>query len=242
MRKRIEYLFPEISGVFGDQYNMTYLQKCSSEIEIISTSRRSRPAFADVDVDMIYLDTSTERMQEIRLEALRPYVKRIRQLIDAGTIFLLTGNAVELIGTSIEDGERTIPALGLWDFRTVRRTVLPRQGFQFAGCFDTESGEEITVLGQRSQYSAFNGDFARLDPWINVQVGAGMNSEARTDGIRKNHFFATDALGPLLVLNPQFCKYLFRLLGLNDHLPFEQEALEAHECRKRELFRHCQVL
>ena len=149
---------------------------------------------------------------------------------------------MELVGTSIRDGDQATPGLALWDFYSTRKTSLKKCGFQFVGCFDTETGERIDVLGQHSQYSSFCGDFAHLDPWLDIQVGLERNLGIRTNGIQKNHFFATDSLGPFLVLNPPFCKYLLRLLGLDARLPFEQEAMDAYEARKQELYQPGQVL
>ena len=39
-------------------------------------------------------------------------------------------------------------------------------------------------------------------------------------------------------MNPLFAKYLLRLMGLNDSLLFEKEAIEAYEYRRDELRRN----
>ena len=64
-----------------------------------------------------------------------------------------------------------------------------------------------------------------------------MNPETKAEGLRRNHFFGTYSLGPYLILNPPFTKYLLRLLGLDDALAFEEEAMEAYRYRWNELTR-----
>ena len=55
------------------------------------------------------------------------------------------------------------------------------------------------------------------------------------EGIRKNNFMGTYVIGPLLVLNPPFTKWLLKGIGAGDvKLAFEKEAMEAYEARVKE--------
>jgi len=185
---------------------------------------------------MVYLGCSPERKQEQIIELLRPYKGRIEELIAKGTIFLVTGNAVEIFGKEIRDGDRVIPGLGLFDFYAVRYMDRDRHNSQYVGSFTTEDGQEITLLGHKSQFSFSYGDFSR-EPFVDIEIGIGMNPEIRQEGLRRNHFFGTYSLGPYLIMNPLFTKYLLRLMGLEDRLCFEKEIIEAYEYRRDELRR-----
>ena len=56
----------------------------------------------------------------------------------------------------------------------------------------------------------------------------------KQEGVLKNNFFGTNLLGPILILNPYFTKYLFSLLGYKKKLYLEKELIEAYEERVKE--------
>ncbi|MCD8321693.1 MAG: hypothetical protein LUC89_02255 [Oscillospiraceae bacterium] len=227
--KKVELLFPELCNLYGESYNVTYLQRCCpEEIQVIETNHKDEPAFAAGDVDMVYLGCMTERKQEMVLSALRDYKTRFRELIDKNVLFLVTGNAVELFGREIRDGDRVIEGLGLFDFYSVRSRKGERHNSQFIGVWD-----DLTLLGHRSQFSFSYGDFE--ESFIHIQRGIGMNPDTDREGLHINNFFATYSLGPFLILNPHFTKRLLEKLGLAPHLCFEKEIIEAYDYRLAEL-------
>ena len=64
-----------------------------------------------------------------------------------------------------------------------------------------------------------------------------MNLDDKTnEGVRKNNFFGTHLLGPLLVQNPDFNLYLQKLMGVeNPSLAWEDAVREALDVRLKEL-------
>ena len=65
--------------------------------------------------------------------------------------------------------------------------------------------------------------------------GVGLNKKAKYEGIRVNNFFGTYLVGPILVLNPPFTKYILNLMGAGDvKLAFEAENMAAYEQRKKD--------
>ena len=234
--KIVENLFPELCNIFGESSSPAYLRRCSDRIDLRLTNHRDVPAFAAGDVDMVYLGCSPERKQEQIIRLLRPYTDRIRELIDRGVVFLVTGNAVEIFGREIRDGDRVIPALGLFDFYSVRYMDRERHNSQYIAEFTSDEGDRITLLGHRSQFSFSYGDFSR-EALAPVELGIGMNPDTKWEGLRRNHFFGTYSLGPYLIMNPLFTKYLLRLMGLDDSLCFEADAIKAYEYRRDELRR-----
>lgn len=228
--KKIEMLFPELCNIYGESYNVEYLRRCNSQIQVIYTNHKERPAFADQDVDMVYLGCTTERKQEQIIEILRPYKDRIEEMIDNGVVFLITGNAMEIFGKYIQDGNRQINGLGVFDFYSKRYMERERHNSQFIGKFG-----DLTVLGHRSQFSFAYGDIQ--EPFIHIEKGIGVNPDVKEEGVRRNNFFGTYSLGPFLILNPLFAKHILRLIGLEDTLCFEKEIVEAYEYRLAELSR-----
>lgn len=229
--KKIELLFPELCNIYGESYNATYLKRSNPEnIEIISTNHKTEPAFVKEDVDMIYLGCTTERKQETIIEILKPHKERILELIEKGVIFLVTGNSVEIFGNYIKDGDRTIEALGIFDFYSERYMNRDRHNSQFIGNYNG-----LKLLGHRSQFSFAYGDFE--NNFIEIEKGIGMNPDTKKEGIHVNNFYGTYSLGPFLILNPYFAKELLEKMGLEANLCFEKEITDAYQYRLNELTR-----
>ena len=64
---RAEILFPEVCNLYGDLQNIYYLKRCCPELEIVETDLKSRPAFLDGDVTLVFMGSTTERSEERRV-------------------------------------------------------------------------------------------------------------------------------------------------------------------------------
>ena len=136
---RIEVLFPEVACLYGDLFNVKYLassiKDSGLEAEVISTSLKDTPAFVSGDVDMVYMGPMPEYAQELALEVLMPLKERIEELIEAGKVFLFTGNAFEIFGEYIErDDGSLIDCLGIYEGHAVRR-MMKRYNSLYLGKF-----------------------------------------------------------------------------------------------------------
>ncbi len=225
---KIEILFPEFCNLFGDMANMSYLKKCLPEAEFIETPLLGEPQFLTEDINLIYMGPTTERIQEKIIEKLLPYKERIHELIETGTAFLFTGNAMEVLYKYIEDenGQKT-EALGLFSFYA-KRDMMHRHNSNFRGEFD---GTEI--IGFKTQFTMSYGLGAAAEDlgFINVIKGVGMNNKCKTEGIIRNNFFGTYLVGPLLIMNPEFTQKMLQRIGANVNLAFEAEVYEAYKVR-----------
>ena len=226
---KIEILFPEFCNLFGDTYNMIYLEKTLPDAEFIRTPIGGAVRFTEEPVDLVYMGPMTERMQERVIEKLRPLKAKIQAAIDRGTVFLFTGNALEVFGDYIEneDGSR-IECLGLYRL-CAKRDMMHRHNSDFEGTFEGE-----TVMGFKTQFTMAYTPDESLGLFKKVK-GVGLNRKAAWEGIRLHNFFGTYLVGPILVMNPPFTKYLLRLLGAGDvPLAFEKENMEAYAQRKKD--------
>lgn len=225
---KIEVLYPEVCCLFGDQMNITYLCQSLPEAEIVKTPLKATPAFTTGDVDMVYLCSMTEHSQALVIDALRPYKDKIAGLIDGGTIFLVTGNALEVFISRIENEDGSfVDALGLFEL-TAKRRMMNRHNSLYLGKFG-----DLDIVGYKSQFSHAYGNDG--DGLFTTVRGIGRNPGVNPEGIRKNNFMATYLLGPLLVLNPLFSKYLLKLLGAPERsLAYEKTAMEAYALRLME--------
>ena len=226
---KIVILFPEFCNLFGDTYNMIYLEKTLPDAEFIRTPIGGAVRFTEEPVDLVYMGPMTERMQERVIEKFRPLKAKIQAAIDRGTVFLFTGNALEVFGDYIEneDGSR-IECLGLYRL-FAKRDMMHRHNSDFEGTFEGE-----TVMGFKTQFTMAYTPDESLGLFKKVK-GVGLNRKAAWEGIRLHNFFGTYLVGPILVMNPPFTKYLLRLLGAGDvPLAFEKENMEAYAQRKKD--------
>lgn len=224
----LEVLFPELSNLYGDLANVRFFSACAPDIEVVRTDNRSTPRFMTEKVDMVYIGSMPESKQILAVERLKPYADRLRELIEDGTVVLATGNAMELFGEYIADGDDKTPMLGLFPYYA-ERNMHARHNSMFLGQF-----EDFRIVGYKSQFSFCRGSLKDF-PFIRVLGGVGNAPDDEFEGLRYRNFFATYLLGPLLVLNPLFTKYLLRMLGHDDALAFESEAMEAYRFRLEHL-------
>lgn len=227
---KIELLFPDLCNLFGDNANPRYLRKCLPDAEFIETDLSQVPAFVEQnDINLIYMGPMTESMQEKVINKLREYKERIQELIQKGTCFLMTGNSLEVFGEFIEneDGSR-IEGLGLYQTHA-KRDMMNRFNGLMLGEF-----QDIPIVGFKSQFAQSYGE-NQENYFVKVTRGPGINKDSSYEGIKMNNFIATYVLGPILILNPLFTKYLLKQMGVEEpKLAFEEAVMAAYEQRLKE--------
>lgn len=222
----VEILYPEYANLYGDSGNVRYLERCLPNAEFIETPMHQDPAFVTREVSLVYMGPMTESAQEKVIAHLRPHTARLREMVEQGVVFLFTGNAMEVLGEAIEneDGSR-IEGLGLLPI-VAKRDMMHRYADAFKGRF-----EDMDIVGFKAQFTMAYPTKEGLG-FIHTQKGVGLNPDLPKEGVRMNHFFGTYLLGPLLLMNPPFTRYLLGLMGVEPAaLPFEVEAMEAYRRR-----------
>lgn len=227
---KIEILYPEFCNLYSDISNMKYLRQCLPEAEFIETTIDLVPTFVTEKVDLIYLGAMTEKTQEKLIAKLREYKDRIKELINDGVNFLFTGNSFEILGEYIEneDGSK-IEALGVLRIHT-KRDMMHRFNEVVLGNF-----ENMEIVGYKSQFTQSFGDNSN-SYFIKTLKGTGINKQTNLEGIKINNFIGTYILGPILVMNPLFTKYLIEKMGKeNPTLAYEEEIIKAYVKRLKDI-------
>ena len=214
-----EILFPEFSGIYGDCGNMMLLKQCCNNMTFKETSLMEEPLFASKDIDFIYMGSMSEVKQELAVKKLMPYKDRLAELIDKGTVFLITGNALELFGQYIQDKDNKIPMLGIFDFHS-ERDFDNRINYIVVAKYG-----DMDIIGVKSQFSQIYG--LEKDHFLTMVKGLGDNLKSQYEGVHRNNFYGTFSLGPFLVNNPDFTKHLLRLLHQKDELVYEEDLYAA---------------
>lgn len=225
---RIEMLFPEVANLHGDNHNIVYLGQCRPDAEIVRTSLTDTPAFASGPVDLIYLGPMTESGQVRAIKRLRPYAALISDLIDSGTVFLFTHNAMEVLGERIINVSQNYeePGLGIFPL-TSRIDLMKRYTGKVMGRV-----ADRTIVGYKSQFSMVDTP-QDLPGFFTAERGIGRTTSTRIEGVRRNNFIGTSLLGPLLIMNPLFTKDLLRLIDPDREPELAHEDLAVHAFQAR---------
>lgn len=219
---RIEVLFPEYCNLFGDSANVRYLQKTLPDAEFVFTKLDEEPKFLTEEMSLVYMGPMTENTQELVINKLKPYKNKLKEKIDSGLVFLFTGNALEVLGEYIDDGNgKKIEAVGLYPYHAKR------------DMFHRHNSEELVTFGDM-QIMGFKTQFTQCYPneenfpWLfEIKKGMGMNLDTKGEGWKDHNFMGTYLVGPILPNNPNFCKYLLNLIGAKDAEPAFLSAAQA---------------
>lgn len=225
----IEMLYPEICNLFGDHQNVEFLARSCPDVQIIRTSLDETPRFMTEKVDLINMCGTTERRQELVIQKLLPCRDKLKELIDGGTMFLMTGNAMEVFFNYIEKDDGTkIPGLGLIDFYA-KRQMLKRYNSLFLG----KKGD-MDICGFNSRFTHAYGDNSNGYLFDAVR-GCGINPDTTKAGIRVNNFMGTYIIGPILIMTPPLAKEILKKLGVeNPTLAFEETVYQVYDFRRKE--------
>lgn len=231
----IEILYPDLCNLYGEQGNSRYLRLCLPEAVFYETTGNQEPAFCREQVDFVYMGAMPDLMQHIARKRLEPHAGKLRQRVEEGMVMLATGNAMELFGTSIREGNEVLEGLGWFGYETVRQRIRDRRhNSMFLGTLCQPGEPKLEVVGYKSQFS----QMVKTPPetaLFQVQRGVGSDGGETAEGIRYRNFFGTYLLGPLLVLNPPFTRYLLGLLGHEGPLALEEDVEAAYRQRLKEL-------
>lgn len=221
---KIEILYSEICNLYGDLANISYIAS-SNNIEVVHTSLKDKPRFISEDIAMVYMGTTSESGQLLARDALKPYTKELKQRIVDNKVILFTGNAIEILCDYIEVDNEKIEMLGLYHLYAIRR-MNKRYNSLWLGQY-----ENIKLVGFKSQFSHLYGDNSKNYLFKTIR-GDGINTESKLEGFKDNNLYATYVIGPLLVLNPDFTKFILKQMGIsNPKLRCEEIAYESYKQR-----------
>ena len=226
---KIEILYPEVANLYGDLSNINYLASCDSSIEIVNTNLNDVPRFVNEDIALVYMGTTTESGQELIRDALKPYVNDLKKRIEDNKVILFTGNSIEILSEYIEVEDKKIEMLGLYPFHAIR-DMNKRYNSLWLGEF-----MDMKLVGFKSQFSHLYGDNSNNYLFKTIR-GDGINLENKLEGIKDHNLYATYIIAPLLVNNPDFCKYILKTMGVkNPKLKCEEVAYESYNQRLHDL-------
>ena len=227
---RILHLYPNLMNLYGDYGNIKVLVSHLEDLGIETTVDRYEldDRFDVSDYDLIYMGPGTESRQLAALQDLCRYADDIRKYLEQDKVLLFTGNAMELLGQSIDDKK----ALGILDFKTKISEK------RYTGDVIMNNDELGKVVGFINRSSLIEGgEDTKLFTYDFKDNDLVDNDH---EGFRYHNGFGTHIIGPVLVKNPNFMDLILKLLAKDRykkiHYQYEDDAyavtLEELEKRK----------
>ncbi len=195
---KLLHLYHDIMNLYGEYANVLAAERALQQKGIDCTvDRLSFPEELSLkDYDFVYIGSGTERNRNVVMEDLQRFRGEIESYIDSGRILLMTGNAFEMLGKRITDANGKVhEGLGLFDFTVTEQNKTRITGDAvFHGDFTDKP--IVGFINKCSQISGIT------QPLFRVETGFGNQEGEMKEGIRKNNFFGTHLIGPLLMRNP----------------------------------------
>ena len=225
---KILHLYSQAMDLYGDYNNITVLcqriKETGNDVEV-TVPELYDPIELD-GYDMVYIGHGKARNLAAISEHFVRYGDKIRDAIENGQVWYVSGNARELFGESFTspDGKEH-KGIGLFDYRGVETN----QVFvcDMIGRPDYDKDEIVYGFANRTAYLEGKNRYPLFD------VITGFGDGSASDGLEGTHyknFFGTWGIGPVLVRNPSFMKHILKLLLGDDYkecdFTLEQTALD----------------
>ena len=227
---RILHLYPNLMNLYGDYGNLKVLISHLKDlgIEVQLDRKEINEDFDIFSYDLVYMGSGTESKQLAALNDLMKHALEIREYLEQDKVLLFTGNAMELLGESIDDHK----ALGILNFK-VRITDK-----RYTGDVIMDNDELGKIVGFINKSSLIeNGQDHKL---FSYDFKDNNLTDNDYEGWRYHNGFGTHIIGPVLIKNPPFMDLIIRLVSGDKYqkitYPYEDEAykitLEELEKRK----------
>ena len=225
---KILHLYSQILDLYGDYKNLEVLCQRIRETgnEVSVSTAELEEDFDPAGFDMVYIGHGKARNLAAVAPHFAQYGEKIREQIEKGQIYFVTGNARELFGKSFTTVEgKELAGIGLFDYTAVETNKVYVSDMIGHPLYD----EAATVYGFANRTAYLVGE--NRYPLFKVITGFGDGEQPDGfEGTLYHNFFATWSMGPALVRNPSLMKELLkRLLGEDYHecdFSLEQSALD----------------
>ncbi len=197
MKMTIAYLYHDLLNLYGDVGNIMalkyHLEEQKIDVTIKYLSVNDKKYFNKYD--LVYIGSGTDKNLLIALEDLKNYKNDIKKYIDNNKFILATGNSFELFGKYIRIKSNVIKTLNIFNYFVE---------------YDYDLKDRI-VKDVNYKCNLINKNiigFENHPGYLNSKEEHLFEDE----GVKKKNFYGSYVIGPLLVRNPEFCKYFIKEL------------------------------
>lgn len=214
---KIAHLYYDLMNLYGEHGNILALTK-HLEAHKIKPIVHYLSLDDEIDFskyDIFYIGSgNTPNFHLVRKDILKRKEK-IKKALKEKKFFLITGNAIDLFGRSYNTlEEEELETLNIFQYETFETDfrIVGEQVVKFS-----KLEEEIIGFQNRSTVLRYVKEKHLFD----VKNGTGYVPKAVVEGIKKENFYGTYLLGPILIRNPYFTEYLVEQIVKQKNLAFE---------------------
>jgi CobQ-like glutamine amidotransferase family enzyme len=227
-RLRVCALYPDLMNIYADRGNLIVLERRSRwrgfEFELTSASlgERLEPDGADI----YYIGGGQDRDQKLCAHDLAEHKRDdLHAAAARGAVILAVCGGYQLLGSSYQLGDETLPGVGLVDLQTVRAEG-PRLVGNVAIEVELDPGVRRVLAGFEN-HGGRTSLGSGAEALGRVLKGHGNNGRDGLEGVRAGHLIGTYLHGPLLPKNAWFADWLIATaLGLPSPLAPLSDELE----------------
>ena len=243
MELRFLALYPEQMNIYADRGNVLFLQRrCEWRgIGFADASAGPGEKFDPAAHDFIYLGGGQDRDQRaVAADMVESKRAAMAEATDDGAVVLAVCGGYQLLGSSYELDQESLPGLDLVELETVRG-----EGPRLIGnvAIEVDLGEGPQVVAGFENHGGRTHLGTGATPLGKVLKGFGNNGEDGFEGVRRNNLIGTYLHGPLLPKNAWLADHLIavaleRRYGERPQLGPLEDGLEraAHESARRAAF------
>lgn len=203
---KIAHLYYDLMNLYGDNGNIKILKQVL-EGQGIKTSIEFLSIEDDInfdEFDLFYIGPGTYDNEKIALRHLLKHKAEIKEAFLRNKFFLITGNALEMFGNYIIEGDKKIEALGLIDF--ISKKLDDRL---VSEVYAKQESLKDYILGFKNQDGTIK---TKENTFFEIIKGYGLSKDNQNEGFFINNFLGTYLIGPILVRNPEFLVYFAKRL------------------------------
>ena len=229
---KIAHLYYDLMNLYGEHGNILALTK-HLEAHHVKTIVHYLSIEDSIDFDkydFFYIGSGSTPSYELVRKNILKYEKEIKKAIMQKKFFLITGNAIDLFGRSYntldEKEKKTLDILNYETFEAEER-IVGEQTYRFSK-FDEE------IIGFQNRNTVLR--YVKEKHLFEVKSGTGYVPKSIVEGIKKNNFYGTYLLGPILIRNPYFTEYLVEQIIKQKNIAYE-EYKDKYEIKAYEEYR-----
>lgn len=215
MKIKIAHLYYDLLNLYGEQGNVLALEKSfknqdiETVIDLISID--DKKDFNQYDI--VYIGSGSEENLKIALNDLKKEVSKIKEYIAKDKYFISTGNSRELFGKFIQMGNKKLIALNLFDYYAKENPVR----IVGSSLMDFKAGPP--VIGFQNRKCVLQ---STSDHLFSVLNGHADNYKSSFEGFKKNNFYSTYLIGPLLIRNPHLTDLIVEDILKNKKIDYKE--------------------
>jgi hypothetical protein len=215
---KIAHLYYDLMNLYGENGNLRVLVKHleNQNLKVITNFLTIDDEIDFKKYDIFYIGSGSKENFDLVLNDIKKYQKDIKNAISNNKYFIVTGNALDLFGkyyVDLNNNEYKCLDVLDYDSHEIDFRIVGEQTFKFHNLKDIIIGfqNRNCVLKNVNEPHLFE-----------VIDGTGYLPKSNFEGIKKNNFYGTYLLGPILARNPHFTEYIVKDILASKNLTYKK--------------------